>query len=218
MIGVDEVGRGPLAGPVTVCAVAMRVGFKGSTFGPDSQGRTLGFGSRVRDSKALSAKQREAKLREFKELRAQGLLDWRVASVSARVIDEKGIVPAVHLAIAQALRNLLSGETAKLFGGRACLPARQVTKCQVLLDGGLRAPREYTNQRTITRGDATVAIIAAASIIAKVHRDKYMARLAREFPWYGFEKHKGYGTREHYALLKKHGISPPHRRTFLGLQ
>ena len=191
LIGVDEVGRGPLAGPVTVCA-----GKSGS----------LPFGTGpVRDSKALSAKQREVKLKEFKNLRGQGSLEWRIASVSARVIDERGIVSAVHLAIVRALRALVSQHQ--------MLPSR----CEVLLDGGLRAPREYTNQRTIIRGDATVPIIAAASIIAKVHRDRLMIRLAARHPSWGFDKHKGYGTRLHYSRIKKHGLSHIHRRSFLGL-
>lgn len=86
---------------------------------------------------------------------------------------------------------------------------------RVLLDGGLRAPVHYTNQQTIIKGDEKELVIALASIVAKVTRDKRMVALAKKFPAYGFEKHKGYGTRAHYEAIKKHGITPHHRKSFL---
>ena len=87
-------------------------------------------------------------------------------------------------------------------------------KCEVLLDGGLRASKRFVNQKTIIRGDATVPIIGLASILAKVHRDRYMTRSGIRYLGWGFEKHKGYGTAAHYKSLKKHGLSPIHRVTF----
>lgn len=198
-------GRGPLAGPVTVCALAVKVDESQGLALKGSKGEALGFGSKlgVRDSKLLSAEQREAKLREFKKLRAGGVLDWRIVSVSHKIIDKQGIVYAVCLAISRALARLRTSL-------RCPTP-----KLRVLLDGGLRAPKEYKNQKTIIRGDSRVPTIAAASIIAKVYRDHKMMRLAIRYPNWGFEKHKGYGTRAHYAALAKHGLSPIHRLSFL---
>ncbi|MBI5400711.1 MAG: hypothetical protein HZB12_01160 [Candidatus Yonathbacteria bacterium] len=85
----------------------------------------------------------------------------------------------------------------------------------VLLDGGLRAPAHYSNQKTIIKGDEKELSIALASIVAKVARDKKMIALAKKFPAYGFEKHKGYGTRAHYEAIKKHGATKHHRKSFL---
>lgn len=85
----------------------------------------------------------------------------------------------------------------------------------MLLDGLLKAPRTYENQETITKGDEKEAAIALASIVAKVHRDRHMRRLAKKHPEYSFEEHKGYGTKKHYKLLKKYGPSEVHRKTFL---
>lgn len=200
IIGIDEVGRGPLAGPVTVCALAMRADGSQASRGPGSL--TSGSG-RVRDSKQLSAKQREAKLRELKKLRAQGKIDWRVASVSHKIIDRKGIVFATSLALTRALTRL-----------HTSLGARS-SKLQILLDGGLRAPKEFKNQRTIIRGDATVPVIGLASIVAKVHRDRLMIHLGVRHPSWGFAQHKGYGTRAHYRALTKFGPSTIHRLSFL---
>ena len=87
--------------------------------------------------------------------------------------------------------------------------------CHVLLDGGLKAPESYKNQETIIRGDEKEPIISLASIMAKVTRDRHMGELALKHPLYGFEQHKGYGTARHYENLRKHGISPAHRKTFL---
>lgn len=84
----------------------------------------------------------------------------------------------------------------------------------IMLDGGLYAPPEYKNQQTIIRGDENHPLIAAASIVAKVHRDRYMARLHKKLPQYGFDKHKGYGTQGHIAMLKKYGLSAAHRASF----
>jgi len=198
VVGIDEVGRGPIAGPVTVCALIMPAfAFKGSTL-KGSQGRTLGQGSF--DSKQLSAKKRLDIFTRIRELKKADQLDYRIASVNHKMIDQKGIVQAVHLAIKRSL-ELLRCPTPKLV--------------EIMLDGGLRAPNKFKNQQTIIRGDAKVPIIGLASVIAKVHRDRFMVNSGTRHPNWGFEKNKGYGTREHYRALQKHGLSPIHRLSFL---
>jgi ribonuclease HII len=126
-------------------------------------------------------------------------LDYAVSLVGERLIDEQGIVAAVKIGIRRCLKRL------------GCPAA----KCLVLLDGSLRAPRQYKNQKTIIRGDEQVPLIALASIAAKVWRDRRMIRLAKRYPRCGFEKHKGYGTQAHYRALKKFGPTPLHRLSFL---
>ena len=185
VVGIDEVGRGPLAGPVTVCALVIPEG--------------LTFGEGPFDSKKLSPRKREQIFKRIKELKKQGKLNYKLASVSHTVIDRKGIGYAVRKAISRALERLRIPDP----------------KCHILLDGGLRAPKEYKNQRTIIKGDSLVPIIGLASIVAKVCRDQKMRNLGAKLPSWGFEKHKGYGTRAHYMAIKKHGLSPVHRRSFL---
>jgi len=182
IVGIDEVGRGPLAGPVSVGVVML----------PSS--RLSAYG-RVRDSKQLSASARE---RIAEKVIGDKQAKVAVASVSARVIDRIGIVPAIRLATLRAMRRLKVPHTAT-----------------VLLDGGLRAPSLYKNQKIIIRGDETKTIIALASIVAKVHRDGVMVGYDKRYPQYGFAEHKGYGTKAHYRALKKNGMTPLHRWTFL---
>ena len=187
-IGIDEVGRGPLAGPVTVCAFAMLE-------------QDLHYLADVgaKDSKQLSEQKRERVAAKLEELRGAGRCVYQIASTSAHVIDRKGIVKAVHIAIASALKRLnIHPEHA-----------------QVYLDGGLRAPKSFFHQHTIIKGDASVPVIACASCIAKVHRDRMMDDYDLEFPQYGFYQHKGYGTPDHYKALRKHGPSELHRKSFL---
>ena len=117
---------------------------------------------------------------------------------SNAVIDTKGL--------SFAIKKALSG----------CLQKVGVTeKDKVLLDGGLKAPKEFTNQQTIIKGDEKHPIIAWASILAKVHRDNYMTKMSKKYPEYGFEKHMGYGTRLHRDAIQKHGLSSIHRKSFL---
>lgn len=191
LIGIDEVGRGPLAGPVTVAAVATPF-LKLETWNMKPY-----FFDGIRDSKKLSVLQREA---WNKKIRGKYL--FAITSVSPQVIDKKGISFATKLAVSRCLSVLLKGF--KL----------QVSSFRILLDGGLHAPPEYKNQQTIIKGDERVPIIAAASIVAKVHRDRYMTRLAKKFPHYGFDRHKGYGTKMHREAVEKYGISEAHRITF----
>lgn len=184
IIGIDEVGRGPLAGPVAVGAVA-------ATAAMLRKFRT------IKESKQLSEGKREEwtkviKAHEGDELRVA------IAMVSAKEIDRIGIVPAIRIALATSLRKL----------------AIHPSDCAVLLDGGLKAPLEYKKQKTIIRGDESETVIAMASVVAKVKRDKLMVGEDKNYPNYGFAKHKGYGTKAHMRALNKHGLSLLHRKSF----
>lgn len=190
VIGVDEAGRGPLAGPAAVAAVCWTLGVQHLMSGK--------FG-KTRDSKRLSVKQREELFARIRECKKQGELDYAVSLVGERVIDREGIMAAVKIGIRRCLARL------------GCPP----DQCRILLDGSLKAPSAYRCQKTIIRGDETVPIIALASVVAKVIRDRYMIRASRRYPGYGFERHKGYGTKAHYRRLKKLGPAPLHRHTFL---
>ena len=184
--GVDEVGRGPLAGPVAVGVAIVPIEFDW----------TLLPG--VGDSKVLKPKEREAIFRLARELRAAGVLNFKVSASSHAVIDDRGIVFAVNQAMSRAFADLKV----------------KPTECLVLLDGALRAPSTFERQRTIIKGDATEKVIGLASILAKVTRDRYMTRMSTQYPAYGFEIHKGYGTKKHCDLIREHGLSEIHRVTF----
>lgn len=197
MLGVDEAGRGPLAGPVAVGLVAAPEGFDVAAEFPG-----------VADSKKLSEKKRE-KIFEMLEKRAeQGDVRFAVELESAAAIDEKGIAPAIREAIAHGVRALAREL------GHPMSRGHRMSELHILLDGALRAPSEY-EQETIIRGDALIPLISLASIAAKVARDRLMVALAAEYPDYGFEKHKGYGTRAHYDALARHGPCAIHRMSFL---
>ena len=184
LVGIDEVGRGPLAGPVAVGVLVMKENLK--IFG------------KIRDSKKLSEKQREEWFEIICAERQRGALDFSVSFVSHIMIDKRGLAWALRTATARALTRL-------------AIP----TDSAIFLDGGLRAPEIFKNQKTIIKGDEKIPVIALASIVAKVTRDHLMIRMAEKYPQYGFERHKGYGTKEHFATIKKHGLCPIHRRSFL---
>ena len=186
LIGIDEAGRGPLAGPVSVGAVIVERDFDFS--------RVVG----IKDSKILSARARDEWYARLEELRDEGTLRFAVAFSSASVIDKRGIVPAVFSALKRALVKLEAD------------PA----ECEVRLDGSLKAPSEFVMQRTIIRGDQTEPIISLAAIAAKVERDRLMVRLARKYPAYRFDVHKGYGTAKHKEIIAKRGLSNIHRASF----
>ncbi len=188
IIGIDEAGRGPLAGPVSLAALAIKL----------EDAHLLG-GGKVRDSKQLSESAREKKFAEIEVLRKNGKIRYAVSLVGSKIIDREGMVSAIK----KGIRNVLS---------RLSIEARSAL---VLLDGGIKAPRKYYYQKTIIKGDATVPIIAHASIIAKVTRDCKMKKFALKFPAYDFHIHKGYGTALHIKKIKKHGLSTIHRKTFL---
>lgn len=192
VIGIDEAGRGPLAGPVAV----------GIALVPSDFDWNLIPG--VGDSKQIAAKKREALFRRAKVLQKNNILDFAVVMVSAKVIDRKGIVYAVQTAMVKALKQ---------FKLRNSLVEREVL---VKLDGGLKAPKEYVNQETIIKGDAKEKVIGLASIMAKVTRDRYMERIAAlpQFAPYDFAQHKGYGTKAHREAIATYGFSPEHRQTY----
>jgi len=192
MIGIDEVGRGPLAGPLTLGAFAIpkniKLGWK-----------IKGLSFEIKDSKKLLVSQREEVIKILYKLQKEKKVLFHTHSVSNKTIDKKGLSFCIKLAIKKTLKKL------KI----------KPTECTVLLDGGLRAPDEYKSQKTIIKGDEKKLAIALASIVAKVKRDNTMRILAIKYPNYGFEIHKGYGTASHYKAIKKHGISPIHRKSFL---
>jgi ribonuclease HII len=186
IIGIDEVGRGPLAGPVAVGAFKMPVDFN-----------TKGFG-KIRDSKKLKPEQREEITEKLKILKKGKIVDYFVCYESAKKIDKVGL--------SKAIKNCLEKSLAKL----KVIPK----ECLVLLDGGLKAPDKFKNQKTIIKGDEKERAIAFASIVAKVSRDALMCKLAKKYPEYCFEIHKGYGTKMHRNLIEKHGLCIEHRRLF----
>jgi ribonuclease HII len=190
VIGVDEAGRGPLAGPVAVGLVRVAEAFD-----------VLAAFPGLNDSKKLSEKKREILFALLQEEIRNGNVLAVVHLASAAKIDTHGIVPAVRGALEKGVRALLPNPE----------------EGRVLLDGSLKAPKEY-RQETIIGGDGTIPAIMLASIAAKVTRDRYMKKMALEYPQYAFEVHKGYGTKRHYELIRAHGPCALHRRTFLHLE
>jgi len=191
-VGIDEVGRGPLAGPVAVCAVLIESDMLKKIFSGVSSLRG------VDDSKKLSPTMREKLYKAALASRRAGLLDFRVCYSSHEMIDARGISEAIARALGRALKGVSA-------------PSDSL----VWLDGSLKAPEKFQNQKTIIGGDAKIKIISLASVIAKVSRDRLLAKLARKYPRYGFEIHKGYGTRAHIAAIKSLGPCAIHRRSFL---
>ena len=187
LVGVDEVGRGPIAGPVAACALACL----------DPEVMVLFEG--IKDSKKLSEKGREKWFAIIEDECAHGRLKFSVSFQSEATIDMINIRQATLKAVREAITTL------KL----------DPANTHVKLDGGLNAPPEYVLQQTIIGGDASERIIAMASVAAKVLRDRRMVELGKLHPEYGFERHKGYGTSEHYGAIGKYGILPVHRRSFL---
>ena len=193
IIGIDEVGRGPLAGPLAIGVVCIPV--LENLELPDALAREFPV---TRDSKQLSVKGRDEHFKKIKELQRKDLLQFVVRYTAPEIIDKSGLTKALESAIRRALSHL------------AVDPA----KSYIYLDGSLKAPREYTNQRTIIKGDETELPIALASIVAKVARDRKMCLLAKQYPGYGFESHKGYCTKLHTNAIRAYGLCKIHRRSF----
>lgn len=183
MIGVDEAGRGPLAGPVVVAAVAL----------PEVPSAELRL---VKDSKQMTPKSRE---RLFGVVRSQALA-VSVAWAYPDAIDRDNILAATLSAMARASRRAAAKTGAASF--------------QILVDGPRPIRNFELNQRTIVDGDAKSLCIAAASVVAKVVRDRWMERLERRHPGYGFAVHKGYGTKAHMAALEALGPCKAHRMSY----
>lgn len=196
LIGIDEAGRGPLAGPVAVGGVMISQKTK------DERQKVREILLGIKDSKQLTEKQREE---WFLFLTTHPSVQWAVAFVSPAMIDRINIRNATLLGAARVYRKLAMRAAAR--GGGA--PPR------ALLDGGLfLPPRICANQETIIKGDETIPLIAAASIIAKVRRDRLMRRLHKKYPEYRFDLHKGYGTALHRAMIREHGRCEMHRESF----
>ncbi len=194
ILGIDEAGRGPLAGPVAVGVVCVPSEFNWKKI------------PGVYDSKKLSEKKREEIFKVAKKLRRDKELDFAVSLVSAKIIDDIGIVSAIQRGIQQGIRRIVLRASDDYFLIHAC----------VKLDGGLKAPRRFVNQEIIIRGDSKERVIGLASIVAKVIRDRYMQRISQnpEFSTYAFTQHKGYGTKIHRQAIAKYGLSKEHRKTY----
>lgn len=182
VVGIDEAGRGAIAGPVVAGAVIL----------PLDDPEKMAQLAQVNDSKQLSAKRREW----FYGLIVSHAIAWGAGVSSAQEVDGLGILPANGKAMGEAVRGLT--------------PAGEF----LLIDGRMKLRQLNIPQRSVVRGDSISLSIAAASIIAKVTRDRLMVELGVRYPQYGFAQHKGYCTRPHEAALKQFGPCPDHRYTF----
>ena len=175
--GVDEAGRGPLAGPVFAAAVIL----------PENYTHEI-----LNDSKKLSEKKRDLVYDDI----VKDAICWSVGIADEKEIDEINILNATFLAMKRAVDGL------------------KIKPDLAYIDGN-QYPKTGVKEITIVKGDGKCMSVAAASIIAKVSRDRFMLEIAEKYPEYQFSKHKGYGTKLHYEMIEKYGVSPVHRRTFL---
>jgi len=182
IIGVDEAGRGPLAGPVVAAAVALK---------------TTRFLNRIDDSKKLTALSRE---KAFLEIINKSL--FGIGIISEKIIDRLNIFVATRLAMEEAIAMLLNK-----------VKSLKLQRIHIIVDGNMPLNVDLAHT-LIIKGDAKSKSIAAASILAKVTRDRIMSRYDRVFPQYQFIKHKGYSTKTHRALIKQFGLSLIHRKSF----
>ncbi len=176
--GIDEAGRGPLAGPVHAAAVILPLGL-------EIEG--------LNDSKKLSEKKRE----QLFDIICEKALDFSIGVATEKEIDEINILNATFLAMHRAVEGL------------------KIKPDYALIDGNQYPKIPFVMEETVVKGDAKSMSIAAASILAKVSRDRFMLEKTKEYPQYQFEKHKGYGTKLHYEMLAEYGPSPIHRMSFL---
>jgi len=180
--GIDEVGRGPLAGPVVSAVLLVKKDYP-----------LLIKKLKIKDSKSLSKKQREE---VFEMISKEPSLEWQVSAVWPGVIDRVNILEAT------------------LVSWRRCLKKLNSQPDFLFLDGNTDIPGLKTDQRAIVKGDQKILVLALASIMAKVYRDRLMKRLSQKYPEYGFNRHKGYGTKLHLARLSKFGPCQIHRKSF----
>ncbi len=183
VVGIDEAGRGPLAGPVVASAVLLK--------------KKVKFSNLIKDSKKISPKKR---LKIFDSLMKSPEIEWGIGIVSEKVIDNINILEATKLAMKKSVIDLESKMKFKSVDF-------------LLLDGNFKINFNRC-QKFITKGDIKIFSIAIASIIAKVKRDKIMEKYDKKYPLYGFKNHKGYGTKKHFAMIKKYGPCEIHRKTF----
>ncbi|MBO5064877.1 MAG: ribonuclease HII [Clostridia bacterium] len=175
--GVDEAGRGPLAGPVFAAAVIL----------PENYSHEI-----LNDSKKLSEKKRDLVYDDI----IRDAVCWSVGTADEKEIDDINILNATFLAMKRAVDGL-------------------AIKPDLAYIDGNQYPKTGVKEITIIKGDSKCMSVAAASVIAKVSRDRFMMKIAEEYPQYQFEKHKGYGTKLHYEMIEKYGVSPVHRKSFL---
>lgn len=176
--GIDEAGRGPLAGPVCAAAVILPIG-------TEIEG--------LNDSKKLSEKKREMLF----PMIIENATAYGIGFASEQEIDEINILNATFLAMSRAVEAL------------------GISPDLLLIDGNQKPKIGVGEEVTVIKGDAKSVSVAAASVLAKVSRDRYMLEKSQEYPQYAFEKHKGYGTKLHYEKIAEYGVSPIHRKTFL---
>lgn len=202
IIGIDEVGRGPLAGPVVACAALYKNFPHPQTPSPLGRGwlEEPGEGQfdLIRDSKLLSHKQRESVFDFISENFYVG-----IGMCDHETIDRMNILEASFLAMKKALNELSHS-----------LEREMHMRTIVLIDGNKKIPNLSIEQMPIIEGDKAVKSISAASIIAKVTRDRIMEDMHKLYPEYGFDKHKGYGTKLHFQMLQMHGPCKIHRKSF----
>jgi ribonuclease HII len=177
--GIDEAGRGPIAGPLTVAGCVFKI--------ENGELRIENYLDLLNDSKKLSAKKREELFEVIKQT-----CEYHIVFVDNKTIDEKGLSFAINYAL-NKIKNTLKAEK-YLFDGNSAFGVNGI--------------------ETIIKGDAKIKEISAASILAKVSRDRYMAEIAEKYPEYNFKKHKGYITKEHIEEIKKHGLSDIHRKSY----
>lgn len=211
VIGIDEAGRGPLAGPVVAAAASPRnlqfvIGNSDADFKKDPNYKLLITNyNDIRDSKTLSEKQRE-KLYDF----IQENFYVGIGICDHKTVDRINILESSFLAMKKAIVDLERSDLLRSFRTREVGPLRKI----ILIDGNRAIPNFSMEQKAIVNGDKIVKSISAASIIAKVTRDRLMKEMHKKYPEYNFAQHKGYGTKLHFAMLRKHGPCEIHRRSF----
>ena len=184
--GIDEAGRGPLAGPVVASCVILNP--KSITdLDKNSWHKT------IRDSKKMTQKQREKSFEDIKK----NALSYGIGQASHIEIDKINILQATYLAMKRAIENC------------------KIKPEFIFVDGNQEIPNSQIKQKTIIKGDSSILSIACASILAKVTRDAIMLNYHKKYPKYRFDKHKGYGTLIHREMIKKYGVCPIHRKSFL---
>jgi ribonuclease HII len=204
MVGVDEVGRGALAGPVVAAATVvagtkLRTQPRLAELGRVKNKKLKIILNNLKDSKKLTAKKRE---KIFEVLKKSPEVEWGIGRVSEKVIDKINIFQATKLAMKRAVNNLKSKIQNPNFKIKL-----------LLIDGNFRIDLPVP-QKSVVKGDEKVFLIKLASIVAKVTRDRMMLRYHKKYPRYRFDKHKGYGTKLHLEMLKKYGPCKIHRKTF----
>lgn len=192
IVGIDEVGRGPVAGPVSTCTVWYK---------KSDEKRIKEIFPGMNDSKKVHVNKRRLFAKLAQDAQDEGLIHYTIQYATAEEIDTDGIMPCLLACIE---RSMLMAKKSGV-----------MPEDKVYLDGSLKAPRTYYKQKTVIGGDGKIFAISLASVIAKVARDEIMEEYGMQYPEYGFEQHKGYGTKEHIKRIKEHGLSPLHRRSFL---